>query len=237
MAQGRGAQHAGLPEAVHEPALRHGPQRVGEAEGAHHASGHGERARRVVGEQQDPQAEHADRHRTGGRQDHRRAGARQREQRPIAPRALPRVRQDAHAPPRYRPGPSRRSGAPAQADALEHVGDVLARVDARLERLEDVLPADHDHRVDAVGEQRRDAVAADAGRPRSPGGGSRRGAARGRRRCAGSAAPARPARRRRRARRPARPPAPSAPRRRRAPSLSAACSAKSTMSSSAVASS
>ena len=63
-----------------------------------------ERARRVVGQQQDPQAEHADRHRAGGRQDHRRAGAGESEQRAVAPRALPRVRQDAHAPPRYRPG-------------------------------------------------------------------------------------------------------------------------------------
>ena len=41
------------------------------------------------------------------------------------------------------------------------MGDLLARVDAGLERGEDVLPADDDHRVDAVGEQRRDAVAAD----------------------------------------------------------------------------
>ena len=47
-------------------------------------------------------------------------------------------------------------------DALEHVGDRLARVDGGLERLEDVLPADHDHRVDAVGEQRRDRLADDA---------------------------------------------------------------------------
>ena len=39
--------------------------------------------------------------------------------------------------------------------------DRLAGVDRRLERLEDVLPADHDHRVDAVGEQRRDRLAAD----------------------------------------------------------------------------
>ena len=54
------------------------------------------------------------------------------------------------------------SGAPAQGDALEHVGDVLAGVDAGLERGEDVLPADDDHRIDAVGEERRDAVAADA---------------------------------------------------------------------------
>src|SRR5919109_1678476 len=32
-------------------------------------------------------------------------------------------------------------------DALERVGHVLARVDGLLEALEDVLPADHDHRV------------------------------------------------------------------------------------------
>ena len=41
------------------------------------------------------------------------------------------------------------------------MGDVLAGVDARLERLEDVLPADDDHRVDAGHEQRRDRIAAE----------------------------------------------------------------------------
>ena len=40
--------------------------------------------------------------------------------------------------------------------------DRLAGVDRRLERLEDVLPADHDHRVDAAREQRGDAVALQA---------------------------------------------------------------------------
>src|SRR3954451_8477158 len=40
--------------------------------------------------------------------------------------------------------------AALERDALEHVRDRLARVDRRLERLEDVLPADHDHRIDAV---------------------------------------------------------------------------------------
>ena len=58
-----------------------------------------ERARRVAREQQDAEAEHADRHRPRGRQDDRRAGARQRQQRPVALRARPRVRQDAHAVP------------------------------------------------------------------------------------------------------------------------------------------
>src|SRR3954470_23011131 len=42
-----------------------------------------------------------------------------------------------------------RSARPLQLDALEHVRDVLAGVDRRLEGLEDVLPADDDHRVDA----------------------------------------------------------------------------------------
>ena len=49
-----------------------------------------------------------------------------------------------------------------ERDALEHVRDRLARVDGGLERLEDVLPADHDHRVDAAREQRGDAVALQA---------------------------------------------------------------------------
>jgi hypothetical protein len=43
--------------------------------------------------------------------------------------------------------------AALERDALEHVGRRLARVDGGLERLEDVLPADHDHRVDASREQ------------------------------------------------------------------------------------
>src|SRR3954447_12959047 len=47
-------------------------------------------------------------------------------------------------------------------DALERVGHVLAGVDGLFEALEDVLPPDHDHRVDAVVEQRRDGVAARA---------------------------------------------------------------------------
>src|ERR1700761_1416996 len=49
-----------------------------------------------------------------------------------------------------------------QRDSLEHVCDRLACVDGRLERLEDVLPADHDHRVDPAGEQRCDAVSLQA---------------------------------------------------------------------------
>jgi hypothetical protein len=40
--------------------------------------------------------------------------------------------------------------------ALEHVRDGLARVDRGLERLEDVLPADRDRRVDPGREQVRD---------------------------------------------------------------------------------
>ena len=46
-------------------------------------------------------------------------------------------------------------------DALDDVGDVLGRVDRALEDGEDVLPADHDHRVDAAGEERGDGVAVD----------------------------------------------------------------------------
>src|SRR4051794_25399383 len=40
-------------------------------------------------------------------------------------------------------------------DPLDDVRDRLGRVDPRLEALVDVLPADHDHRVDAVVEERR----------------------------------------------------------------------------------
>ena len=46
-------------------------------------------------------------------------------------------------------------------DALEDVRDVLAGVDRLLEPLEDVLPLDHDHRVDAAPEQRRERLARD----------------------------------------------------------------------------
>ena len=42
------------------------------------------------------------------------------------------------------------------------MGDRLAGVNSGLERLEDVAPADHDHRVGATDEQRCDGVAADA---------------------------------------------------------------------------
>ena len=44
----------------------------------------------------------------------------------------------------------------------ERVRDALGRVDRLLEALEQVLPADHDHRVDAVVEQRGDRLAHDA---------------------------------------------------------------------------
>src|SRR3954467_5463272 len=47
-------------------------------------------------------------------------------------------------------------------DALEDVGDRLGRVDRALEALVDVLPADHDHRVDAAFEQRGRGLARDA---------------------------------------------------------------------------
>jgi DNA-binding winged helix-turn-helix (wHTH) protein len=43
--------------------------------------------------------------------------------------------------------------APLEGDALEHVRDGLAGVDGGLQRAEDVLPANHDHRVDARVEQ------------------------------------------------------------------------------------
>src|SRR3954452_12027674 len=54
------------------------------------------------------------------------------------------------------------SAAVLDDDALERVRHVLAGVDGLFEALEDVLPADHDHRVDPVVEQRRDRVAARA---------------------------------------------------------------------------
>src|SRR4029453_10910338 len=41
-------------------------------------------------------------------------------------------------------------------DSLEDVGGRLCRVDGALQDREDVLPADHHHRVDAVREQGRD---------------------------------------------------------------------------------
>src|SRR3954470_11395136 len=47
-------------------------------------------------------------------------------------------------------------------DALERVRHVLRGVDRLLQPLEDVLPADDDHRVDPAVEQRRDGVAHDA---------------------------------------------------------------------------
>src|SRR3954447_20699372 len=47
-------------------------------------------------------------------------------------------------------------------DALEDVRDLLGGVDRVLEPLEDVLPADHDHRVDARVEQRRHRLPHDA---------------------------------------------------------------------------
>src|SRR2546426_3910610 len=57
--------------------------------------------------------------------------------------------------------PSKSSAAPARRngsrvfddDAFEDVGDLLAGVDRVFEAVEDVLPADHDHRVDPVLEQ------------------------------------------------------------------------------------
>src|SRR3954463_5157540 len=54
------------------------------------------------------------------------------------------------------------SSAVLDDDALERVRHMLAGVDGLFGALEDVLPADHDHRVDPVVEQRRDRVAARA---------------------------------------------------------------------------
>src|SRR4051795_13780034 len=53
------------------------------------------------------------------------------------------------------------SSAVLDDDALEHVRYPLAGVDRLLEPLEQVLPADHDHRIDAALEQRRDRLADD----------------------------------------------------------------------------
>src|SRR3954447_10363908 len=46
-------------------------------------------------------------------------------------------------------------------NALEDVGHLLGGVDRGLEALVDVLPADHDHRVDPVVEERRHRLARD----------------------------------------------------------------------------
>jgi hypothetical protein len=97
MRAGGDAQDARLPVAVHEPALRDGAERVGQAERPDDAAGLRERARRVAREQQDRQDVHPDRQRSRSRQDDRRARPGEGEQRPIAPRA----RNDDHAPPRY----------------------------------------------------------------------------------------------------------------------------------------
>jgi hypothetical protein len=78
------AQHGSLAEPVHQPALRDRSERVGEAERAEDPAGLGERPGRVAREQQDTEAEHADRHRSRDRQEHGRAGARQGQQRPVA---------------------------------------------------------------------------------------------------------------------------------------------------------
>ncbi len=59
---------------------------------------------------------------------------------------------DTARPPAARRPSDRARSAAAQADPLEHVGDRLAGVDGRLQRLEDVAPADHDHRVGAASE-------------------------------------------------------------------------------------
>src|SRR5205809_5889143 len=47
-------------------------------------------------------------------------------------------------------------------DALDDVGHLLGGVDRVLEALVDVLPADHDHGIDPVVEQRRHRLAGDA---------------------------------------------------------------------------
>ena len=53
---------------------------------------------------------------------------------------------------------ARRLGA-LDRDPAQHVRDAVAGVDALLDALEDVLPADHDHRVDAALEQGRQPLA------------------------------------------------------------------------------
>jgi hypothetical protein len=47
-------------------------------------------------------------------------------------------------------------------DALKHVRDALAAVDRLLETVEDVLPSDHDHRVDSLGEEGSERLAGDS---------------------------------------------------------------------------
>ena len=90
----RGAQHAALAVAVHQPPLGDRPERVGDAEGADHVARLGERAGGLARQQQDREAEHADRHRAGDRQQHRRTGARQIQDLPV-PLPAPRMRSDA----------------------------------------------------------------------------------------------------------------------------------------------
>src|SRR5918992_1861252 len=64
-----------------------------------------------------------------------------------------------------RSSPSIRGRVPAlgvlDRDALEDVRHVLGGVDRLLEAFEDVLPPDHDHRVDAGVEQRGDRLTGD----------------------------------------------------------------------------
>ena len=79
----RGAQHAALAVAVHQPPLGDRAERVGDAEGADHVARLGVRAGGLARQQQDREAEHADRHRAGDRQQHRRTGARQIQDLPV----------------------------------------------------------------------------------------------------------------------------------------------------------
>src|SRR5436305_1046275 len=62
---------------------------------------------------------------------------------------------------RVAPGTSRTCLRVLDHDPLEDVRHVLGGVDCSLEAFEQVLPADHDHRVDPIVEQRCDRLARD----------------------------------------------------------------------------
>jgi hypothetical protein len=83
VAGGDRAQHGRLPESVHQPALPHRPERVGEPEGARHSSCVGERPGGVAGQQQEADDVHPDRQRAERRHDDRTAGARHAQQRSV----------------------------------------------------------------------------------------------------------------------------------------------------------
>jgi len=77
-------QHPRLPEPVHQPSLRDGTERVGEPERARDAPRLREGARRLAAEQQDREAEHADRQRAEHRRGDRSARPREREDGAVA---------------------------------------------------------------------------------------------------------------------------------------------------------